>query len=86
MKKILFCSFAAGVIALSAYHICLNNQKATTLGDVVLDNVEALADPESPGVYMEGKDDRWDTVRHCYYQCVENGTGCFYYYNYPYNC
>lgn len=67
MKKIVKIAFVAAFAAIAGYGVYAN-QKADAMSDLVLANVEALADGENPM---------------CPNGCVSSGNGCLCYTWYP---
>ena len=52
-KKVLKVAFVAAIALVSGINV-FNAQKSDTLSDIVLTNVEALADDENPGSHNHG--------------------------------
>ena len=83
MKKKIFGGIAVlAIAAIAAWNVNVNS-RTNGMSNVMLANVEALAEEYT---WYPNNDDYYDTTNHCYQQCVKSGTGCAYFYNYPYNC
>jgi hypothetical protein len=86
MKKYIISGIAVlAIAAVAAWNVGLSSQKNDGLSDVMLANVEALAQ-ESGGTYYTNRADDYDYANHCYRQCVKDGDSCYYMNNFPYNC
>jgi hypothetical protein len=85
-KKIVYGISVLAIAAVAAWNVGLSSQKNDGLSDVMLANVEALADGESQYVWYGNRDDVYDEEKHCYMQCVIDGGGCPYWYDFPHNC
>jgi len=81
-KKVLGGIAVLAVAAVAAWNVNLGS-KTNGMSDVKLANVEALAEEYT---WYENNADYYDTSKHCYQQCVLSGTGCAYFYDFPYNC
>ncbi|MDR1745976.1 MAG: NVEALA domain-containing protein [Tannerella sp.] len=82
-KKFLLAAVVAAVVSVSAWNIKQNVSSEPALSEMALANVEALA---TEYTWYQNRADFYDPARHCYQQCVLNGTGCAYMHDFPYNC
>ena len=84
MKKKIIGGFAVlAIAAMAAWNVNYGSQ-TKGMTDVMLANVEALAQNEYD--WHEDRADIYDEENHCYQQCVKDGDGCAYMYDFPYNC
>jgi hypothetical protein len=82
-KKKFFGTLAVlAIAAMTAFNVSVNMQE-NRLSDIALSNIEALATEYD---WHENRTDRYDSRKKCYQQCVDDGTGCAYVYDFPYNC
>jgi hypothetical protein len=85
-KKNFYMMIVAAIAVVAAWNVS-QSKNEMALTDVALENVEALAGTEDlEYTWYSDKDDDYDPDKHCYKQCVKDGTGCPYVYNYPYAC
>ena len=83
MKKIVL-FFAFFLIAVAIGLGIYGSQNETQNSDLLRQNIEALS--QTKYVYYEKRKDYYDAEHHCYQQCVLDGKGCAYAYNYEYAC
>ena len=80
-KKILSGAVALAIGAVAAVNVNIGS-KTGDMSDVMLSNVEALAQGETP---FSKRQDRWND--YCVYQCMdESESNCTYYDNDPFQC
>lgn len=81
IRKILLVVTVLMVIAIAAVNV-QKNSKTNSTCDVILSNIEALADPE--GITKQNRKDFVDWENNCLIMCFDPATySCWYEYNYP---
>ncbi len=81
MKKSMF-----GLILLAVICVNISIVKESKDSAIDLNHLTQIAHAGSEGQYFPTKQDRYDPIRQCYYQCIDPGSGCHYVFNYEYAC